>query len=646
MLGVCYYPEHWPKARWPEDAQRMRDLGLSYVRVGEFAWALLEPEPGRLDWGWLDEALEALGGAGLKVVLGTPTATPPKWLVDRYPEILPVDREGRRRRFGGRRHYCFSSPAYREETRRIVTLLAERYGRHPAVAGFQTDNEYGCHDTVRCYCERCREAFQAWLRGRYGSVEALNRAWGTAFWSQRYRDFTEVEPPNLTVAEANPSHLLDYYRFASDQVRAYNRLQVEILRAHAPGRFITHNFMGFFLDLDPFALGEDLDFASWDSYPLGFTDLMPLPPEERARWARTGHPDVAAFHHDLYRGAGRGRFWVMEQQPGPVNWAPHNPSPAPGMVRLWTWEALAHGAEVVSYFRWRQAPFAQEQMHAGLNRPDFQPDLGFREVKRVAEELSGLPLPPLGPAPVALVLDAEAAWVYEIQPQGRGWSYLGLAYAFYSALRRLGLDVDILPPGHPLEGYALVVVPSLPILRPEALKAFQEAQGLVLFGPRSGSKTEDFQIPQDLPPGPLQALLPLRVVRVESLPPGLLEEAKGVLGRFALGVWREWVETPLEPLLRFRDGQGALFRQGRYLYLAAWPSPELLGVLLAGLAQEAGLKVRLLPEGLRLRRRGEWVFAFNYGPDPLEAPAPPGAQFLLGDRNIPPYDLAIWKEGS
>lgn len=642
MLGVCYYPEHWPEERWEEDFKAMRALGIRYVRLGEFAWSDLEPSPGAFRWGWLDKVLDLAQGEGLAVVLGTPTATPPKWLVDRYPEILPVDREGRRRNFGGRRHYCFSSPAYREETARIVALLAERYGRHPAVVGFQVDNEFGCHGTVRCYCPSCREAFQGWLRAKYGTIDALNAAWGTAFWSQTYRDFAEVELPHLTVAEANPSHLLDYYRFASDQVRAYSRLQVNLLRSNAPGRFITHNFMGFFTDLDPFALAEDLDFAAWDSYPLGFTDLMPLSLEEKVRWARTGHPDVAAFHHDLYRGVGRGRFWVMEQQPGPVNWAPHNPSPAPGMVRLWTWEALAHGAEVISYFRWRQVPFAQEQMHAGLNRPDFQPDVGFLEAKRVAEEL--FPLPPVGRAPVALLYDPEAAWVFEIQPQGAEWNYLTLVFSFYSVLRRLGLDVDILKPGADLGGYGLVMVPSLPIVRRETLEALARADGLVLFGPRSGSKTENFRIPPELPPGALQTFLPLKVVRVESLPPGLLEEAEGAWGHFALGVWREWVETHLPPLLRFRDGMGALFRQGRYLYLAAWPSLELLFALCQALAEEVGLRTRHLPEGLRLRRRGQVVFALNYGPEAVEAPAPEGARFLLGDRHISPQDLAAWEE--
>lgn len=644
MLGVCYYPEHWPKDLWKEDARRMRELGLLYVRIGEFAWALLEPDPGRMEWDWLDEAIAVLAGEGLKVVLGTPTAAPPRWLVDRYPEVLPVDREGHRRRFGSRRHYCFSSPVYREETRRIVSLLVERYGPQNDIVGFQIDNEYGCHDTVRCYCSRCKEAFQTWLRGRYESIHVLNEAWGTVFWSQRYRSFSEVELPNLTVTEANPSHLLDYYRFASDQVKSYNKLQVEIIRRSAPEKFITHNFMGFFTDLDPFAIAADLDFASWDSYPLGFTDLMPLSLEEKVKWTRTGHPDVAAFHHDLYRAVGRGRFWVMEQQPGPVNWASHNPSPASGMVRLWTWEALAHGAEVVSYFRWRQVPFAQEQMHAGLNRPDFQADQGFFEVKRVADELKLLSLPSVSKASVALVYDPEAAWVYEIGPQGKEWSYLGLVFLFYHTIRRLGLDVDFVLPRASLKEYKLVLVPSLPIVREEAFRAFQEAEGLVLFGPRSGSKTINYQIPQELPPGPLQALLPLKVTRVESLPPGLEQVAEGSIGYFSLGLWLEWVQSPLKPLLTLRDGRGVLYRHRRYLYLAAWPSTELLSRLFSSLAEEAGLKPLFLPEGLRLRRRGAWVFAFNYGPYPVEVPVPEGVKFLLGGPKIPPHDLAVWEE--
>ena len=644
MLGVCYYPEHWPPECWAEDAQRMKALGLRYVRVGEFAWSRIEPEPGQFNFEWLDEAIEILGRAGLKVVLGTPTATPPKWLVDRYPEVLAVDKEGRVRGFGSRRHYSFSSRVYQREARRIASLLAQRYGQNPHVAGWQTDNEYGCHDTTRSYGPEDLRAFREWLRARYRSIEALNRAWGNVFWSMEYRSFEEIELPNQAVTEANPSHWLDFYRFSSDQVVAFNRMQVEILRTYSPGRFIVHNFMGYTPDFDHFKLAEDLDIAGWDSYPLGFTDMevLPVAPDDKLRNARTGHPDIAAFHHDLYRGV-RPRWWVMEQQPGPVNWAHHNPSPAPGMVRLWTWEALAHGAEVVSYFRWRQFPQAQEQFHAGLNRPDFQPDVGFFEAQQVAKELAALALPPTQPAPVALVFDYEADWVYQIQPQGQEFRYRDLVWLFYQALRRLGLDVDFVRPGGSLEGYRLVVVPSSPILRRPLLEALRTASARVVLGPRTGSKTEALGIPPELPPGPLQKLLPLKVVRVESLPPGLEEEVVLEGHTWRVGLWKEWVESDLAPEAEFADGRGALYQQQHLHYLAFWPSLEFLQNYLGRLATAAGLPARRLPEGLRLRRRGSLVFAFNYGPLPQMAPASAGARFLLGGPQIEPYNLSVWE---
>ena len=642
MLGVCYYPEHWPEADWAEDARRMAALGLRYVRIGEFAWSRIEPDPDRFEWGWLDRALETLGGQGLKVVLGTPTATPPKWLVDRHPDILAVDAEGRPRRFGSRRHYCFSSPTYRMESVRIVTAIAERYGRHDAVAGWQTDNEYGCHDTVLSYSPAACLAFRRFLEERYGTVEALNEAWGNRFWSMEYGGWEEIDPPNLTVTEANPSHWLDYRRFASDQVDAYNRAQVAILQRHSPGRFITHNFMGGFLDFDHFRVGETLDFAAWDSYPLGFTESAHLDADDKRRYARTGHPDIAAFHHDLYRGVGRGRFWVMEQQPGPVNWAAWNPSPAAGMVRLWSWEALAHGAEVVSYFRWRQSPFAQEQMHSGLNRPDRTLDTGGQEAARVAEELAGIALPDSARAPVALVFDYQAAWICRIQPQGKDFDYPDLVMGWYTALRRRGLDIDMVPPGAPLDGYRLVVAPTLPYLSDAAMAAFAAFDGVTLFGPRTGSKTGSFRIPETLPPGPLAALLPIKVNRVSSLRPGLEPEIAWGNRRFAARRWAEEVETALEPLARFDDGAPALVAKDGRHYLACWPDAAMLESVIDHLAGAAGLEAAALPDDLRLRRRGDLHFAINYGPDPVDAPAPEGAVFRLGQRRLAGHDVAAW----
>ncbi len=319
MLGVCYYPEHWAEDRWARDAARMREMGITHVRIGEFAWSRIEPESDRFDWGWLDRAMDVLTAAGLKIVLGTPTATPPKWLIDAYPAILPWDEQGRPRGFGSRRHYSFSSRDWWRESARIVTEVARRYGNHPGLVGWQTDNEYGCHDTTLSWGPEDRRAFQDWLRRRHQSTLQLNEAWGNVFWSMEVADFADVELPNMTVTEPNPAARQDFWRFASDQVVAYNRMQCDILRDHSPGRWITHNFMGFVSDFDHFAVAEDLDLASWDSYPIGFVEKFPFTEAERNRWAETSHPDIAAWHHDLYRGVGRGRFWVMEQQPGPVN---------------------------------------------------------------------------------------------------------------------------------------------------------------------------------------------------------------------------------------------------------------------------------------------------------------------------------------
>jgi beta-galactosidase len=378
--------------------------------------------------------------------LGTPTATPPRWMLDRHPDMLAVDADGRARGFGSRRHYCFSHDGYRAEAIRITEALADRYGHHPGLGAWQTDNEYACHDTVLSYSDAARRAFRDWLAQRYQSTDALNRAWGNVFWSMEYDSFDQIDLPNLTVTEPNPSHALDFRRFSSDQVARFNAGQVAAIRARSDAP-ISHNYMGRMLDFDHFALGAEMEIATWDSYPLGFLeDRLEDPPEHKRRYARQGDPDFQAFHHDLYRAVGHGRWWVMEQQPGPVNWAPHNPAPLPGMVRFWTWEAFAHGAECVSYFRWRQAPFAQEQYHAGLLRPDSVEAPAFGEARQVARELAQLPEVEEARAPVALVFDYASAWAWAVQPQGAGCDYFRLVFEVYRGLRKLGLSVDILPP--------------------------------------------------------------------------------------------------------------------------------------------------------------------------------------------------------
>ncbi|MCF1709303.1 beta-galactosidase [Tabrizicola sp. J26] len=613
-LGVCYYPEHWPDAQWAEDAARMATLGLTWVRIGEFAWSRLEPVPGRLEFDWLDRAIETLGSAGLKVVLGTPTATPPRWMLDRHPDMLAVDRDGRERGFGSRRHYDFSHEGYRRESARITTLLAERYGRNPHVGAWQTDNEYACHDTVLSYSPTALRAFRNWLARRYQSPEALNRAWGNVFWSMDYASFEEIGLPNLTVTEANPAHWMAFRRFASDMVVEFNRIQTEIIRKHSSYP-IAHNYMGQITDFDHFAVGADLDIASWDAYPLGFlSDRLAASPEHKRRFVRQGDPDFQAFHHDLYRAVGRGRWWIMEQQPGPVNWAPWNPDPLPGMARLWAWEAFAHGAEAVCYFRWRQAPFAQEQMHAGLLRPDSVPAPAYDEAAQVARELAAMPDQGTAAAKVALVFDYASAWAWEVQPQGRDFSYFRLVFESYRALRRLGLNIDILPPdATDLSAYQLVLAPGVATLTDAFLGALAQYRGLSLIGPRTNAKTTEFATPVPLPPN-LPGLA-ATIARVESLPPDVpVPLSQG--GQFLH--WREKIETAAEIVESTADGWPALIRAGGLHYLAGWAEAKTMINLLEKLCAEAGLPTMRLPDSLRMRDTASHRFVFNYGPDEVE----------------------------
>jgi beta-galactosidase GanA len=550
MLGVCYYPEHWPEDWWVEDARRMRELGIAYVRIGEFAWSHYEPRRADFAWGWLDRALETLGSAGLKIVLGTPTAAPPKWLMDEFPEIAPIDEQGRPRGFGSRRHYTFSSQAYWRESARIIEALAQRYGRYPALVGWQTDNEYGCHNTVLSWGAEYLKAFRLWLRRNYQTPERLNKAWGSAFWSMEVRSFDEVALPNLTVTEPNPAARLDYWRFQSQQVAAYDRMQCEIIRRHSPGRWITHNFMGFFNDFDHWHVGDHLDFAAWDSYPIGFAEHFPFSDPER-----------------------------------------HSP--------------------------------------------------GGREAGAAADDLARLGnLPASAPAQVAIVYDYEAHWVTAIQPQGADFRYSELVFRWYEAIRRLGLDVDFVPPGATLESYRLVLVPSLPIVPVSAEAAFAAAAGIVVFGPRSGSKTRHFSIPEELPPGPLQRLLNTRVTEVSSLRPGALIEISGAICGHAER-WREQVETRAETLATFGDGAPARVAKDNCHYLACWPNVSALGMLMALLCRKAGLATIELPAEVRLRRRGDLTFAFNYGETPWRAPF--RDEPLLGGLEVMPRNFSVWR---
>lgn len=625
-LGVCYYPEHWPSDMWETDARRMVECGISYVRIAEFSWSRFESSRDNFEFSWLDDVIEVLAAAGLKVVMCTPTATPPKWLVEEMPDMVAINPDGQPRKWGSRRHYDFSHPGYRREAARITEILAKRYGENPAIEAWQVDNEYGCHDTTLSYSAAALTGFRDWLAQKYQSPDALNRAWGNVFWSMEVADFSQIELPNLTVTEPNPSHVLDFRRYASDQVVAFNKVQTEILRRYSPGRDLIHNFMGKFLEFDHFDVSGDLDVASWDSYPLGNLERFGRDDAWKNWYLRAGDPDFQAFHHDLYRGCGQGRMWVMEQQPGPVNWAPWNPAPHPGMVRLWSHEAFAHGAEVVSYFRWRQAPFAQEQFHAALNRPDGSADIAFAEASQVASELAELPNAATEQAPVALIFDYPSQWASETQPQGQEYDGFALTLAYYSELRKAGQSIDVISSSHSFEGYKLVVVPHLLMMDADFVDRVNKSAASFFFAARSGSRTPSHAIPDNLAPGPLQQLINLKVLRAESLRPGSVVP---VNNRGAFQRWSETVEVAGDVTVHMSNAidEPAYVSQQRISYLAGWPNDELLQLVVHQELARAGLTILQTGDDLRVRDRGGLRTIVNY------APADRDAGYLIGPND-------------
>ncbi|MDE2913942.1 MAG: beta-galactosidase [Paracoccaceae bacterium] len=650
-LGVCYYPEHWDRAQWSEDARAMVDLGLSWVRIGEFSWALVESRRGQFDWEWLDTAVETLGAAGLRIMLCTPTAAPPRWLIADHPEVLPVGVDGRVRDFGSRRHYCLSSDVYLGHAKRIARHFAERYGQNPYVRAWQIDNEIGDHDTAISYSPAALFGFQVWLRRRYLEIDALNVAWGTVFWGQRYEDFSDIGLPIGTVAEPNPAHAFDFRCYSSERIALFLGTQAEIVRAHSPGRPVLHNFMAGSYDFDHHRSMGEVDETGFDSYPLGNLVHGSLPEHEKSRWLRTGSPDYQGFHCDLYRRDGYGsggRLWILEQQPGPVNWARHNPSPADGAVRLWTWIAYAHGADAVLFFRWRQAPFGPEQFHTGLHRSDGTPDQAFGEISRIVDERQGIPATERSPAPVAMILDYPSRWAQAILPQGQGYCGEEITAAWYRAIRNLGIEVDVVGPSVDISSYELILVPDMLVDNVEFVDRMCRHDAHLVLGPRCGSLTPGMRTPEGGAPGSFRKLVNLTVERVESLPDGHEEYVELEGETFRAGGWREHVTTGDRVIGRFtggfRPGSPAIVENDRVIYLTTLAGLSCLEKVLAKAAKRAGIASYPISEGLRVTYRGQLGFAFNFSNENVDIPERPGQRFLIGGCRLGPIDMAVWTQ--
>jgi beta-galactosidase len=495
-FGVDYYPEHWTKERWAYDAKLMKEAGIELVRLAEFAWAKLEPSLGSFNFQWLDEAIDTMSSFGIKVVLGTPTPTPPIWLVEMHPDILPVDLDGKTMGFGGRHHDCQSNENYRTHIRRFVRVMAKHYGKNNNVVGWQIDNEFGNSHHKLCGCDSCKNAFHMWLEEKYISIDKLNEAWGTVFWSQTYSKFTQIPLPMPTPNSHNPGLLLDWKRFASDLIVDFQKVQIDILREECPDQFITHNFMGFFDKTDYFNLAKDLDFVSHDQYPLHFREGRDL----------TACPFRSAAALDLMRAAKQKNFWIMEQQSGPTGWEVIGATPRPGQLKLWTYQSVAHGADTVVYFRWRSCLFGTEEYWHGILPHSGEPGRRYYEIKKAIEELSPVMEEFKGYTPeaeVGIVYSYDQNWAFQIQPHHPELSYIKHVQAYYKAFYDVNVPVDFVAQHQDFSKYKLLIAPLLYLTTPELVKKLEEyvkAGGKLVLTMRTGVKDwNNSVIPKTLP---------------------------------------------------------------------------------------------------------------------------------------------------
>jgi beta-galactosidase len=629
-LGAAWYPEHWPEERWPEDVKLMRDAGLTVVRVAEFAWADLEPKEGAFDLGWLERAVALAASHGLAVVIGTPTAAPPAWLTQKYPDTLAINEDGRQAVHGTRCHYDVTSERYLHFCGRVAEKLAVCFGHDSRVIGWQIDNEYN----TASYSASAQQQFQDWLRQQYGALDRLNEAWTTSYWSQKYTDWSHIPLPARGAhgfnQPHNPALRLKWKQFVTEAYRRFQHNQVEVIRANAvPSQWITHNFMGFFDGFDHYILNEELDFPSWDQYfPLGHLDF-----------AR----DCAG--HDLTRGFKRKNFWLIETQPGNVNWAGINSVQDKGETRAAAWNAVAHGAEAICYWQWRNALNGQEQYHGSLIAPDGQQRPVYVEIQRIGEDfkkigelLDGSTIQ----ADVALLHSYDDRWALDFQRHHQDFDPLMYFAGFYRPLSNRNIAVDILSTRAKLDGYKLVI--AAPHILDEAIASelikFVESGGHLVLGVRSGVKDDDNALQTTRPLSLLSEIAGVHVdeyyalrepIPIEALSPwgrglgeGKRRSSAKLIGQAK--IWAEWLapHESTQVLARYGecngwlDGQAAITMHehksgGRVYYAGAWLDEALQDSLMKWIIGQVGIEPVLpnIPAGVHVMKRGEAYIVVN-----------------------------------
>ncbi|MCI9447279.1 MAG: beta-galactosidase [Lachnospiraceae bacterium] len=642
-FGVDYYPEHWERARWDKDAALMQGMGIRMVRMAEFSWHKLEPEEGIYEFGWLDEAIGLFGAHGIYTIVGTPTAAPPAWMADKHPEILPIDREGRVRGFGGRHHDCQSSPVYRQYVRKLTEEMARRYGENPYVIGWQPDNELGNSHQELCTCASCRKHFQGWLRKKYQTVQNLNQAWGNAFWSQEYNDFKEVPAPRITVTGENPSAMLDWKRFCSDLIVDFAREQTEIIRRYAKNQFITHNYMGFADKVDYYKLGELLDFVSHDQYPGGF--YLPESPHEKEH--------VLAATLDVVRSYKNQPFWIMEQQSGITGWEVMGRAPAPGQLSAWAMQSIAHGADAVVFFRWRTCAMGTEQYWHGILPHSGNPGRRYKELQDFIHEVNPLMDSLQGSMPnaqVGIVFSFEQEYAFQIQPHHKDLSYTRQLQKYYHALYERNIPVDFVPQQGDFSKYKLLLAPLQYLMSPELEEKYMDYVGQgghLLLTMRTGVKdVNNICMTERELPGRLSKVAGVEVLDYDCLRDAQIEVLFGE-EKLPAGIWSDLMrllpgtETLASYASEFYAGEPCItahaYGCGACYYVGTEPGEALMDRLLSLACSRAEVDSLMEPvDGVECASRENesqsFLFVINHTGECKAYEAPEGYQLLKGGQ--------------
>ena len=605
LLGTDWYPEQWPESRWEEDLRLMEAARIKVVRISEFAWSMMEPSEGQFHFDFFDRAIALAAKHGIVTVVGTPTAAPPAWLTQKYPETLRIEENGQRATHGNRAQASPTSPKYRELCRRIAEQMALHFGHNPNVAGWQIDNEYGY--AQMSYDDGTKAKFQGWLKDKYKTLDNLNTHWTTSYWSQTYDNWSEIPIPT---GPHNPALMLEWKRFVTHEYDEYQRNQIDVIRKNSDARqFITTNFMGFFDGYDHHILSEPLDFASWDDY------------------VGTGHLDYSynGLAHDLTRGFKRKNFWVIETQPGAVNWSPLNNFLNKGEVRAMAWQAIAHGADEVGYWQWRSALNGQEEYHGTLVGADGTPVPLYEEISQMGREFSATQDVFRGTTPaseVALLYSYDSHWAVQFQKHTQKYDERGVLKSYYAGLRKLAQSVDVVSPHAPLAQYKLVVAPSLNVVPKDLadhLLQYAHDGGHLVLGPRSAMKDETNALLPQRQPGYLLDALGGRVEQYYALEKDF--PVSGTWGSGQASVWAEQLKTSAidaQVLLRYGKSNGWLddqpaaitrpYGKGRITYIGAVLDEKLTNTATDWMIQQSGVKLVFgtVPDGVEVsRRRGD-----------------------------------------